>query len=191
MSVYLYDNAVVNKLRYWAGDNNITISAPDNLFIYRADVSKEDRIKFPMLSLTRGPITILKTGKTPLSREGIKQSANVDKVSMLGGVPIRISYQLDVWTRRRKENDDLWRELILKIINNPKLEIEIPYNNSQLSHIFNLRLNADVEDNSDVAEHLERGEFFRTTLDIYVDDAYLFNYKAKDTLTLEVDVKTT
>lgn len=191
MCVYLYDDALVKKIRYWSGDSKISISPPENLFVYRGDVSNKDKITFPLISITRGNITILNTNKSPLSREGLKRSANIDKITMLGGVPIRIPYQLDIYTRQRRENDDLMRELILKIINNPKLDIEIPYNNANLTHVFNLRLNNDIEDNSDVAEHLEKGEFFRTTLDLYIDDAYLFNFKAKDTISLDVDVTTT
>lgn len=190
MSVYLYDDAIVTKLRNWRSNNDITISVPENLFTYLADINN-DRIKLPQISLIRLPdIEILNTNKKMLSREGLSYNVNETNISTLSAIPIRISYQLDIYTRKRKDNDDLMREIIFKLINNPRLEIEIPYNHSDKSHYFNLKLNSTIVDNSNVAEHLEKGEFFRSTLDLYVDDAYLFNYRIKDTLSLEVEVET-
>jgi len=38
----------------------------------------------------------------------------------------------------------------------------------------------DVEDNSDIAERLISGQFSRLTLQINIDDAYLFDVKVRD-----------
>ena len=156
----------------------------------RADQSNSDSIELPLVSLTRGQsISILSTNKKPLSYDGKKFNANSKKIQQLNGIPISINYQLDIYTRHRVENDDLWREFVFKIINNPKLFVEIPYKEEKIMHVFNMRITDTVEDNSDIPEHLISGEFFRSTLNIYVDDAYLFDYKVKDTLSLEVGVK--
>lgn len=58
-----------------------------------------------------------------------------------------------------------------------------------MSHI---RLSPDIEDNSDIPERLIQGQFTRRTISINVDDAYLFDYRTKDTIKigdLNVEVK--
>ena len=188
MSVSLYDEAIVKKLRFWTSDTNVSVSDPDTLFTYRADAQGDDQIKLPVISLNRGPIKLIRTGKLPLSKEGIKLVANDKKVTTLRAIPMRLSYQLDIYTRYRKESDDLVRELVFKLVNNPRLEIEIPYEDSQYTHKFTLTLEDDIEDNSDVAQHLEKGEYYRITLNLVIEDAYMFNYRAKDTISLEMSV---
>lgn len=188
MSVGLYDDAIVKKLRFWTQDAKVSVSDPDTLFTYRADAQGNDKIELPIISLNRGDIKIKRIGKSPLSVDGFKMAANDKKVTHLRAIPVSIAYQIDVYTRHRYENDDLLRELIFKLVNNPQLVIEIPYEDSRYTHKFTITLDDDIQDNSDVAQHLEKGEYFRTTLNFVVEDAYLFDYRAKDTLSLDMSV---
>lgn len=189
MSVGLYDAAIVKKLRHWIQDPKVSITDPDTLFTYRADVSEKDKIELPVISLNRlDGIKLLRIAKVPMSVDGYKMAANEKKVTHLRAIPISIPYQIDVYTRYRSENDNLLRELIFKIVNNPRLVIEIPYEDSQYTSKFTMTLDAEVNDNSDIAQHLEKGEYFRTTLNFVVEDAYLFDYRAKDTLAVDMSV---
>lgn len=188
MSVGLYDKAIVNKIRFWTQDSNVSISDPDTLFTYRADIDSKDKVVLPIISLNRGNVRISNPKKKPLTVDGFKMAANEKKVTHLRVIPISIPYQIDIYTRTRTDNDNLLRELVFKLVNNPKLEVEIPYEDSKYTHRFTLSLQEDIEDNSDVAQHLEKGEYFRTTLNMVVEDAYLFDYRAKDTLTLEMSI---
>lgn len=190
--IYLYDNSLLSKIRNWVGDPDITITGPDDtnsLFTYRADQSEKDQIKLPLITLSRmSPITLETTNKKPLSFRSYKYRGDENNISTLNGIPINLKYQLDIYTRHRRENDDILREFIFKIINNPTLKIEIPFN-SDKDHVFNMRLENNIDDNSDIPEHLINGEYFRSTLVIYVDDAYLFEYKTKDTYKINADLE--
>ena len=188
MSVYLYDVAIVEKFRKWIRDEKVSISAPETLFSYRADNETGD-FKLGFISLFRTGYSILTTGKTPLSREGFKLIANEDMTENLRAIPISIAYQIDIYTRSREENDNLCRELIFKLVNNPKLKISIPYKGVNKEHTFHLQLEDQVIDNSDIADHLEKGEKFRTTMNLEAINAYLFSYAHKDTLEIEIDVE--
>ena len=57
-------------------------------------------------------------------------------------------------------------------------------------HKFNILLGEEIEDNSDITTRDERGEYFRQTLSLYTDDAYLFSYREHSTKTLDVIVST-
>lgn len=183
MSAYLYDEAIVNAFRDWVGDQNITIEAPDRLFSYRArTATTKDAVVLPVVSLERVGVQIVNTSRTPLSADGIIKEVKENKLFKLRAVPIRLNYQLDVYTRYRKECDNLMREFIFKLINNPTLIIEIPYGGSTYTHKFNIRIGEEVIDNSDIMQHFETGEYFRQTLEIYIDDAYMFSYNSKEAL---------
>lgn len=196
MSFFLYDTAIVNTLKKWTGDNKITVNTYENIFSYRADVAQNrEDIVLPIISLSRTGVTLLSTTKKPTSYDGYigtsQTRAEEEKILLrkLKSVPIKISYQLDVITKNRQENDNFIRELIFKIINNPTIKVDVSYNNSPYTHNFNIRLDEEVADNSDIPSHLDIGESFRQTLVIYVDDAYLFSYTTKDSLILNVETE--
>jgi chorismate synthase len=52
------------------------------------------------------------------------------------------------------------------------------------THISNIRLTTEVEDNSDIPERLISGQFTRLTIGIDIDDAYLFDVRIRDNLSI-------
>ena len=53
-------------------------------------------------------------------------------------------------------------------------------NNCKSIKEAHIRLLSTIEDNSDIPERIFAGEFTRFTLQIHVDDAYLYDCRAKD-----------
>ena len=43
-----------------------------------------------------------------------------------------------------------------------------------MKHKFNIYFNSGIEDNSDIANHITRGTYFRQDMTFYTDDAYLW-----------------
>ncbi len=189
MSIYLYDKSVVDVMRTWNRDNIISITSTDVLFPFRADASGTDRVTLPAISMSRLGVELLANSKRPMNADGYAYRVESDRTGKLRSVPIRIRWQLDIYTKNRQENDNLVREIILKLIAQPTFEIPIPYNNADISHKFNVHIAPDIVDNSQIPEHLEVGEYFRSTLEIYTDDAYLFNYVIRDNTGLEIEIK--
>jgi len=188
MNFTSYDKALVERIRDWVGDSNITITEPNTLFIYRSHVD-QDNLKLPLISLTRGRITIENTNKQPKSSQGLTTEMGEDgKLYHLRTIPIKINYQIDILTRFREECDNIVREFIFKIVNNPELSVPIEVNGNKNTHKFSIHLSEDVEDNSDIASHLDKGEYFRETLSIYTNNAQLFSYVGKTPLSIDVDV---
>lgn len=190
MSVGLYDKAFIDKLLNWTKDTNIHIMGPEDtkrLFQTIADTTNDKPIQLPLIALRRiGGFTVLDTGKRPLSFDGATLDANHNIASQLNAIPISVSYQIDVYTRYFNEADEYARNIVFNIINYPKLDIVIPYNNENYIHHSNIRLQGEVEDNSDIAERLVPGQFTRMTIKIDVDDAYLFDVRYRDVYSIEV-----
>lgn len=105
-------------------------------------------------------------------------SASSSEVLKRYAIPIQINWQLDIITRDRESNDNLLRELIFHYINYPTLEITIPYG-LDINHNFNIFFDSDIDDNSDIVNHMNKGEYFRSTMSLYTDDAYLWKSSLK------------
>lgn len=185
MSVELYDNAFIDKLKKWTKDTDVSILTPSdnrNMLSIIADKTNDSPIELPLISLKRpGGFTVLTTGARPLSHSGARLFANRDVGKRLRAIPISIPYQLDIYTRYRDEADEYARNIVYNIINYPRLDIHIPYYDEDYIHHSNIHMMGEVEDTSDVPERLVSGQFTRMSIQIVVDDAYLFDVQYKKT----------
>ena len=189
MAAYLYDEALVNKIKSWTQHTDIHVYGPgetSRLFETLSDVNNDEPIKLPLISISRpGGFTVTNPNKQPLSFDGITKEASYEKSLMINAIPIEISYQIDVYTRYQKEADEFVRNLIFNIINFPVVTIKIPYNNADIEHDSSLQLQGEIEDNSDVPERIVSGQFYRYTLNVSLSDAYLWDIRVRDNVHVE------
>lgn len=170
---YLYDTAITEDLRSIFNDERIFICPPDRYFSVIARLYEDD-VKFPMISLFRTG-TSLQASQHPMRFKGglLKIDEANQEGAYLQAIPIRINYLLEVWTKHREENDNIVRELLFYYMTHPTLKVSIPYG-TNLKHNFNIFFDTNIEDNSDVSNQVGHGEYFRQTLSVYTDDAYLW-----------------
>ncbi len=190
MSVSLYDKALVSKLKGWIKDDSLTLTSPNEttrLFEYVADTTNDKPIQLPLVAIRKSPtITLEQVNKKPLSFDGQRYNQEEgEKSNQLNAIPMSISYQIDIYTRYEEEAEDYVRNFVFNLVNFPKLTIEIPYNSSKKQHNANIKVVPDIVNNSDIPERLIPGQFTRYTISIYIDDAYLWNYRAKEKWTIE------
>lgn len=194
MSVKLYDDALLEKLNEWTRRiKNMHIYGPGEtrqLFEITADETGDKPIQLPIIALTRpGGYTLLNTNKNVKTYDGPMIDSFEDGTSLtLNSIPIQINYQIDIYTRKFEEADVYTRELIFNIINHPSLKIIIPYNDLNMEHIANIRIADNVEDNSGVPDmHFKYGQFTRFTLNINIDDAYLWSVRRRNNVYIDDD----
>lgn len=179
MAVRFYDSAVTDKIKSWVKDPNMKILGPNEssrLFQLRADENNDTQLSLPLIALSRdSDIEILSTAKKALSYDG-GHIANTEETSqVLNGIPISISYQLDIYCKYFEEADEYVREFVFKLINHPNIHIEIPYNNSKITHDSSISVESTITDNSGIPERLIAGQFTRMSIRFTIDDAYLFS----------------
>lgn len=184
MAVYFYDKALVAKLKSWTENTQVTILGPQDssrLFEILADENNDKPLQLPIISIVRvGGYTLNSTTKQPGTYSGIRLHANENKELVnLSKIPITISYRIDIYTRYLQEADEYLRELIFNFINHPTVKISIPYNGVEKEYNCTISLKAEVEDNSDIPERLISGQFTRMSLNIDIDDAYLYDIRVK------------
>ncbi len=197
MAIRYYDEAVYEKIKRWVKDPNMRILKPNEsnrLFQMRADQQNDTPLTLPLIALSRdNDIQITSTAKKPLTYDGGHLAATKEKSKVLNGIPIKLTYQLDIYSKFFEEADEYVRNFVFNLINYPRVSIEIPYNNSKIVHDSTLLLESSISDNSDIQERLVSGQFTRMTLRFTIDDAYLFSVPFMDNWSIqepgEIEVK--
>lgn len=182
MAVRYYDEAIANKINAWLPkDNNrkIQVLKPDEtkkLFTIEADQKNDKAIQLPLIALSRDTsIELKQPTMCPMSFDGIMLDSDTKHTLQLNAIPIYLTYQMDIYTRHYDEGDELLREFVFKLINNPQIVVELPYNKQKFKHVATLLLQTTLEDNSQISERLFSGQFTRWTIRFDVLGAYLFS----------------
>ena len=177
MSVKSYDDAIIDRFREVFNDNTISILPVENAIRFSAQLRK-DNLTFPMISTTRLGYSIVRNQVNFNAKMigSFKTRDGENNNIFAQSIPIRIEYQLDVFTVDRWSCDEIIRELIFFFEQKPTLQAHFEYG-LDFDHNFNLFLNEDIVDNSDTVEHENTGVMFRNTLTFYTDDARLFRSK--------------
>ena len=177
MSFGCYDKAIIENFQKLFNTGNVHILPVEDALRFTSQLNRDD-VEFPLISTTRLGVTILssevnqaqKTTGHLVRRDGYNNNVFAQSI------PIRIEYQLDIFTVERWACDEITRELIFYFYQHPTLVAHFDYG-LNIEHNFNLFLNDDVVDNSDTIEHVNTGVKFRNTLTFYTDDARLVRSK--------------
>lgn len=166
MALRYYDDVLAERLKRWIPENShLRILKPDEskrLFELIANDNNDKNIKVPFIALSRDTsIEINSNIKQNKSFDGLKLANNDDITLQLNVIPVTLNYQLDIYTKTYDEGDEYLRSFLFKLINNPVLKIEIPYNNTSIQHIANIRVADQVSDTSDISERMFSGQFTR------------------------------
>lgn len=188
MAVRFYDEALWDKIQRWIRDPNMTILKPNEtsrLFQLRSDQNNDKPLTLPLIALSRDTsITLDIPHKRNLSFNGVILDQTREKTVQLNAIPLGLNYQLDIYTKRYDEGDEYLRNFIFNFVNHPQMKITLPYNGAEIDHICYVRLEGTATDNSDIGEKLFADEFTRWTLQLRIDDAYLFSIPIKDNIIL-------
>lgn len=193
VSVYAYDRALVSDLRARFSkspikdsevNKNVQIGSPDLMYNIIGQLSEDEPV-LPFVSLQR------LNWQLNLDRQGYQTFVGDKVYTRLGPdnkpievrarvIPITINWQLSVWTKDRITNDALVRELLWYYHLRPSLLVYVQHG-INIAHKFNIYFNSGIEDNSDIANQLNNGTYFRQDLSLYSDDTYLWkaNYQNK------------
>ena len=186
MAISYYDEAVTQKIKGWLADSSkLRVLSPDEstrLIQLRAEDSEDAPLKLPLIAISRNKdIEIESAIKQNKSFDGliVGKDATSAATVHLNVIPVKTTYQLDIYTKKRIEADEYVRQYLFKLINNPQIIIEIPYNNYNLKHTANLRVLNTVSDTSDISTHIFAGQFYKWTIQLELQDGFLFSIPQK------------
>ena len=186
MAISYYDDAVTAKIKGWLADSsNLRVLNPDETkraIELHAEDSGDKPLQLPLLTITRNKeLEITNTIKQNKSFDGliIKTDTSSATTVHMNVIPVKTLYQLDIYTKRQLDADEYVRQFLFKLINNPQIIVEIPYNNYIIKHTANLRVLNSVSDTSDIPNHLFPGQFYRWTIQLELQDGFLFSIPYK------------
>jgi hypothetical protein len=186
MAIGYYDDAVTQKIKGWLADSSkLRVLSPDEstrLIQLQADDSGDKPLTLPLIAVSRNrDIEIESAIKQNKSFDGLIIGTNAVGTTTvhLNVIPIKTTYQLDIYTKKRIEADEYVRQYLFKLINNPQIIIEIPYNNYIVKHTANLRVLNTVSDTSDIPTHAFAGQFYKWTIQLELQDGFLFSIPQK------------
>jgi len=186
MAISYYDEAVTAKIKNWLADSSkLRVLGPDEtnrLIQLNAEDNKDKPLKLPLLTISRNrDLEIESTIKQNRSFDGliIKDDKQTGETVHMNVIPIKTTYQLDIYTKTRIEGDEYVRQYLFKLINNPQIIIDIPYNGVFIRHTANLRVLDTVSDTSDIPSHIFPGQFYRWTIQLELHDGFLFSLPHK------------
>lgn len=174
MSVKCYDDAIVKRFRAVFGTNNVYVLPVENAIRFTAQLKRDD-VTFPLISTTRLGYSIVGDNvnyNAKMTGSFVRREDDNNN-TFATSIPIRIEYQMDIFTVDRESCDDIVRELIFFFLTRPTLVAHFEYG-LDIKQNFTLLMNDDIVDNSDTVEHINNGVMFRNTLTFYVDDARLY-----------------
>ena len=186
MAISYYDEAITQKIKGWLADSSkLRVLSPDEssrLIQLHAEDSGDQPLKLPIIAISRNKdIEIESTIKQNKSFDGLvigRENYGATTIHM-NVIPVKTTYQLDIYTKKRIEADEYVRQYLFKLINNPQIIIEIPYNNYVIKHTANLRVLNTVSDTSDIPSHLFAGQFYKWTIQLELHDGFLFSIPQK------------
>lgn len=186
MAISYYDDAITNKIQGWLADSSkLRVLSPDEttrLIQLKAEDSNDQPLQLPFIAISRNKdIEIESAIKQNKSFDGlvIGSDKGTNTTVHMNVIPIKTTYQLDIYTKKRIEADEYVRQYLFKLINNPQIIIEIPYNNCTVRHTANLRVLNTVSDTSDISSHIFAGQFYKWTIQLELQDGFLFSLPRK------------
>ena len=187
MAINYYDEAITQKIKGWLADSSkLRVLSPDEstrLIQLNAEDTNDKPLKLPLIAISRNKdIEIESAIKQNKSFDGliIDQDDITATTVHLNVIPVKTTYQLDIYTKKRIEADEYVRQYLFKLINNPQIIIEIPCNGYIIRHTANLRVLNTVSDTSDISTHIFPGQFYKWTIQLELQDGFLFSIPQKN-----------
>ena len=174
MSAYLFDQALVDRLCQITEDSRIHIVPPESAIDFLAQFDK-DKVEFPAIVVTRGSITLNDTRNQYALLKGQTTRLNPDNTaSKMKLIPMRMEWSINVYAVDRYSCDEIIRELVFYFMTYPRFQVKVPYD-LDVAQNFDILVDPEIVDNSDLVEFPNHGTLFRETITVYTENAHLYS----------------
>lgn len=174
MSLAAYDTGLLNYLKGALNFDNIINSAESTAFSNAGDHDEKSEVKLPMISFWRvsNPIE-LPGGNFPMRHRGKIMSQDFENLKGVRwrALPVRITYQITIWSDRRTEVDDIYREMMMYLMtDNPHIVVMMDGMDKPEEFLLEV---TDTDSTTDVDSFADRGRIYTQNILVDVPDAQL------------------
>ena len=118
-------------------------------------------------SFTRAGFNFLKT------KNLVNRNDTSDRRVTMYGLPVTLSYQIDIYSTKRDVCDGLTSELLMEFKQRPYLNVQV-HDMGETSIQFNLDLDESITDNTDISGFNESNRLYRLTITINLTEAVIY-----------------
>lgn len=201
MSVIYYDTALKEKVKEVF--NNTFFATTEEAFKECARINN-GKVKLPLISIFRPMGFTINTSR--YNEDAFRRGYFIKKIrdhpdgkmQVMKELPVRLQYQIDVWTATKSDCDRLTEELIMWLLYRPYIEFVNPRvdlqkhdeENGSVSKTIKtaLKIEETIQDNSEVMSFEDRGRYYRNTFEIFFDEPRLFSYSTFENFVDEIPI---
>lgn len=174
MSLAAYDEGLLKYLKEALSFDNIVNSAESKAFDNIADHTNGVKVNFPLISFWRvsNPVE-LPGGNFAMRHRGKIMSTDYQELKGVRwrALPVRLTYQITIWSDRRREVDDIYRELMMYLMtDNPHITVQM--DGMEVPEDFVLEV-TDTDTTTDVDSFSDRGRIYTQNILVDVPEAQL------------------
>lgn len=186
MSLERYDEAIVKRIQDVFP--NVEFTDFDQTFEKHATEGKgrEDVIvHLPLISVSR------------LNNDYVFQGFSTDRNTKRGYYSkeeekrikhfvVEITYQIDIWSLKRREVDAIWREVSMLFLQDQSIKVSLDGLKEPLDRYVRL---LGTDNTTDVSKFTDKGRIHRQTINLIVEQADMI-FASKDNLVKEIPIQT-
>ena len=178
MDMSQYDDALVKKVT--GVFKNTVYASTDNAFMECAKLNN-DKPKVPLVSIWRTNFKIDQENYNEAAfRNGKYTQFNRDTLRSkdLKSLPLELYYQVDCWGLKRPQLDKLVKELLFFFLRYPKLTLDFSEQKFDVEFSCEdctIYVDPDIQDSTEPSSFEDKGTIYRTTIDLIVKDAIIFD----------------
>ena len=175
MSLHLYDKALKEKLLEVF--DNVVDASEDKALQLSED--GQALVHLPLISFWRINNNLSTDyAQFPLKDRGRSCSKVIGDSRLINyEVSFNLEYQIDIWSDRRSECDDLFTELLLFFMQEASLSIYDP--NEEINYTFPIQI-TETNTNVELSEFNEKGNLYRQVITLTIPNATVFFPKKRN-----------
>lgn len=167
MSLKCYDEAIMEKVKKVFP--NVTWADEEGALNRNAEKDNKLVATLPLITLyrTNNTFNFEQFGNDSHTRRGRYVLPSEERIKAF---PVNIYYQMDIYSDKRVEVDDIWREIIQFFYTDP--EIDVHFEGLEIPYKYVVWL-VDTDNTTDVSSFSDRGRIHRQTINLEVRQAQM------------------
>lgn len=167
MSLKCYDEAIMEKVKKVFP--NVTWADDEGALNRNAEKDNKLVATLPLITLyrTNNTFNFEQFGNDSHTRRGRYVLPSEERIKAF---PVNIYYQMDIYSDKRVEVDDIWREIIQFFYTDP--EIDVHFEGLEIPYKYVVWL-VDTDNTTDVSSFSDRGRIHRQTINLEVRQAQM------------------
>jgi hypothetical protein len=177
MSLLLYDKAIFKKLV--GVYDEVIFGSPDEAF--RINASKNDgRVLMPFISVWR--LNDFSINRVVYNDKRVRDGARIrmgndlnSPIRFSRGIPVMLTYQIDVYSNKRITCDGIASELVLALSENPYVDVIVEgVDGRSFTQQFGIVISDSIVDNTSISDFEDTNRIYRLTVEVVINEAIIY-----------------